>query len=80
MPLLVSILGWTGTFLVVIAYFLVSYKKLSPTSSTYQFLNLFGVIGVGVSVWYVEAWSELTLQVIWGTIALMSLIKVAQNT
>ena len=75
MSLLISTLGWVGTFLVIIAYFLVSSKKLSPTSATYQLLNLFGVMGVGASLWYVEAWSALTLQIVWGIIALISLVK-----
>ena len=75
MSLLISTLGWVGTFLVITAYFLVSSKKLSPTSATYQLLNLFGVMGVGASLWYAEAWSALTLQIVWGIIALISLVK-----
>jgi hypothetical protein len=75
MELLIQILGWVGTFLVVLAYFLVSYKKISPTGAPYQLMNLFGVIGVGVSVFQHEAWAALALQAVWGIIAAVSLIR-----
>lgn len=75
MEFFIQTIGWIGTFLVVLAYLLVSCKKLSATSSAYQLLNLFGVIGVGANVYYQEAWSALTLQVVWGIIAVISLIR-----
>lgn len=75
MELLIQAVGWIGTFLVVLAYFLISYKKLSPTSSVYQLLNLLGVIGVGINVYHQEAWSALALQLTWGIIAFMALLK-----
>ena len=58
MEIFSQILGWIGTFLVVLAYFLVSTKKIEATSKTYQFLNLFGAIVVmkpeikGRGIWF----------------------------
>jgi hypothetical protein len=79
MELLIQILGWIGTALVISAYFLVSYKRISPTSSLYQVLNLLGVIGVGISVYHKGAWSALTLQIVWGVIAFISLARIRRN-
>jgi len=68
-------MGWIGAFLVVLAYFLVSYKKVEGDSRIYQFMNLFGALGVGVNVFYQQAWPALAIQVVWGTIAIIALVK-----
>lgn len=80
MELLIQTLGWLGTGVVLLAYFLISSKKLSAESMWYQAMNLFGVIGVGVSVYHQEAWSAFVLQVAWGGIALWALIKMKLKT
>ena len=75
MAILINIIGWIGTFLIILAYFLVSNKKVDAGSQTYQTLNLVGAIGVGVNVFYQQAWPAFALQVLWGIIALMALLK-----
>jgi len=70
-----QIIGWIGTFLIVFAYFLVSSKGVSGNSKIYQTMNLFGAIGVGFNVFYQQAWPAVTLQIIWGVIAVVALIK-----
>jgi hypothetical protein len=71
-----QIIGWIGTFLIVLAYFLVSNNKIQPTSKIYQFINLSGAIGVGFNVFYQHAWPGFALEVIWAIIAIYSLIKI----
>ncbi|MDO8520719.1 MAG: hypothetical protein Q7S52_01260 [bacterium] len=68
-----SILGWLGTILIVGAYWLNSTKRVESTSRAYQLMNLLGAIGVGFNVFHQAAWPAVTLQVIWGIIALYSL-------
>ena len=75
MSLFTTIIGWVGSFLVVLGYYLVSTKRVSGTSRTYQMLNVFGAVGVGVNVLYQHAWPSLALQGIWIVIALVSLYK-----
>lgn len=75
MEILIEIAGWTGTILIVSAYFLVSRGYLTGKSRTYQAINLLGALGVGINVFHHEAWSTLALQVAWGTIAVISLIR-----
>jgi hypothetical protein len=75
MELLTQIVGWLGTFLIVLAYFLVSSKKVNSSSKVYQFLNLGGAVALGINVFVQSAWPALGLQLVWGIIAISSLIK-----
>jgi len=75
MEILAQIIGWAGTFLIVLAYFLVSNKKVESTSKSYQLMNLFGAIGVGVNVFFQHAWPAFALQIIWGIIAIVSILR-----
>lgn len=70
-----SLLGWLGTVLIVGAYFLNSTKRISSTSNVYQLMNLFGAVGVGFNVFHQSAWPALTLQCVWGIIAVYTLFS-----
>jgi len=74
-----EIIGWIGMILVLIAYYAISFKKVTGQSALYQLLNLFGVIGIGVNVFAQKAWPVFVLECIWGTISLVSLIKIIRK-
>ena len=76
MELFASIVGWAGTALIVLAYFLVSTKRVSPTSKVYQTFNVLGAIGLGVSAYVKSSWPNFGLQVIWFVIGLYALYKI----
>lgn len=71
-----EIVGWIGAGLVITAYFLVSTKKLLPTSITYQLMNLSGALGVGINVFIQKAYPSLAIQIMWATIAVYGLYKI----
>ncbi len=75
MEIFAQIVGWIGAFLVVLAYFLVSYKKVQGDSRIYQLMNLFGAIGVSINASYQEAWPSFAIQIVWGVIAIVALVK-----
>jgi hypothetical protein len=75
MELFIQIAGWTGTILIVGAFFLNSNNKLSSGDKTYQLMNLFGAICIGINVFHNHAWPAVALQVVWGLIAIASIIK-----
>lgn len=75
MEILAQIFGWVGAFLVVFAYFLVSYKKINASARVYQLMNLLGAFGVGANVFYQQAWPALAIQVVWGVIAIVALVR-----
>ncbi len=70
-----QIFGWIGTALILLAYFLVSFKKVEATSRAYQWINLIGAASLGVHVFSQEAWAAVTLEIVWGAIALAALFR-----
>ena len=75
MEIFVQVVGWIGAFLVVLAYFLVSYKKVQGDSRVYQLMNLIGAVGVGINASHQEAWPSFAIQIVWGIIAIVALAK-----
>ena len=80
MELFTQIVGWAGTLFVVVAFFLEEIEKINAESKFYQLLNFFGAIGIGVNVFYHGAWPAFALQVVWGIIAVFSLMRLELKT
>ena len=80
MIILTQICGWIGTFLIVLAYYLVSNKKINADSMTYQWINLIGALAIGVHVFQQKAWAAVTLEIVWAIIAIGALIRVKRKT
>lgn len=70
-----EIIGWVGTISILFAYFLVSNRKLLPTSKEYQLLNLIGAIGIIVNSVVHKAIPSVGLNSVWLLIAVYGLIK-----
>ncbi len=79
MEILIQIAGWSGMMMVVLAYYLISHKKIDAHSKYYQLLNLLGAIGVGIDVFHQKSWSAFALQIIWGIISLTAIFKTTRN-
>lgn len=75
MTLLITSLGWIGSGLMILAYYLVSAQKIESSNPKYQLLNLFGALGLGIHVFHQEAWAALALELIWGAIAFVAFMK-----
>lgn len=75
MEILLNILGWFGVGLIILAYALVSWKKLAPTDKTYQLMNLVGSIAYGVYVYWLQAWAAAALQLVWAAITIAAITK-----
>lgn len=73
--MIVEVIGWTGTFLIVLAYYLVTSEKLKPTSDTYDWMNLTGAIFIATNVFSNQAYPALALQLAWGFVAISGLVK-----
>jgi hypothetical protein len=70
-----SFLGWTGSALVLLAYWLNSSKYIEATSVSYQLMNLLGAIGLGINVFHQAAWPSFVVNAVWGVIACYALVK-----
>lgn len=71
----IKIIGWAGSILIITAYSLNSLGYISAENIIYQILNLFGAILLAIRVFSDREWSMLFLEVFWGAIAVVSLIK-----
>jgi hypothetical protein len=72
---LVDGVGWLGAALVVVAYALVSFNRLSPATVRYQTLNIFGSLFLIVNTAWHAAWPSTAVNIIWAAIALLALTR-----
>ena len=73
MAIFVDVLGWVGTVLYLIAYALVSVKKVEGDSLFYQGMNILAGILLIINTFYWRAYPSLGLNVAWIGIALFTL-------
>ena len=76
--MLFDIFGWIGMVLVLFAYSLLSTNRIK-NGKTYQLLNLLAAIFMAIGVFPKDAWFSFALQIIWGGVAIVSLIKIMQK-
>ena len=68
-----DILGWIGTVLYLVAYLLISLKKLEGDSPVYQGMNIAEGILLVINTFYWRAYPSLGLNVAWIGIGLFTL-------
>ena len=73
--LVATVLGWTGTVALLAAYGLVSAGRLSGKGTTFQWLNIYGSGGLGVAAVEASVWSAATLNAVWVTIGVVTLVS-----
>ncbi|MBN1453827.1 MAG: hypothetical protein JW963_22625 [Anaerolineales bacterium] len=73
MAIFVDVLGWVGTILYLVAYALVSVKKVEGDSFLYQGLNIVAGILLVINTFYWRAYPSLGLNAAWIGIALFTL-------
>lgn len=79
LELIADILGWIGSFEVVLAYFMISYQKIDAKSSLYQLLNLTGAIFLIINTIYYGAYPSTFINIVWVGIAAIALLKTARK-
>lgn len=73
-----NISGWLGAILMLTAYMLLSLKRIK-NGRIYQVMNLIAAILMAIGLFPKNAWFSFTVQVVWGIIAIFSLVKL-RNT
>ena len=73
-----DLFGWIGMILVLLDYALLSLNKID-SGKLYQTLNFIAAIFMAIGLFPKNAWFSFLLQIIWGFIALISLIKIIIN-
>lgn len=73
--LMFDIIGMTGTFLVVGAFFMLQLEKASPDSLTYNLMNLSGAILLLISLCYNFNLASFVIELFWIAASLIGLFK-----
>mgnify|MGYP003554175102 FL=1 len=72
--LLIEIIGWYGVFAVLLAYALTSFSVIVASDLLYSVLNLTGALGIGISTFHKRDYQPPVLNIVWATIAVITLI------
>jgi hypothetical protein len=73
MQLLINIFGWTGTVLYLVAYALVSLKKVEGDSTLFQGINILAGVLLISNSFYWRAYPSAALNLAWIGIAVFTL-------
>lgn len=73
-----DVIGWVGTGLVLLAYLLLSFNKIK-NGFFYQILNFLAALFMAIGLFPKNAWFSFTLQVVWGIIAIISILKMGKR-
>ncbi len=74
-PAFMDLLGWVGTILYLIAYYLVSIKKVEGDSLSYQSMNIVAGILLVINTFYWRAYPSLGLNAAWILIGVFTLSR-----
>ena len=66
-------IGWAGAAALLIAYAMVSSRKLEGNSTTYQFLNIVGSLLLAANTIFYRAYPSSFVNLIWIGIAVFSI-------
>lgn len=69
-------IGWYGVAATILAYVLVSFLVLSPSSLYYQGLNATGALGVTLETWVRRDYQPFWLNLIWAGIAIAAIANI----
>ncbi len=71
--LFVNLLGWTGSVLYLIAYTLVSLKKVEGDFILYQGMNIIAGVLLVIYTIYLGAYATTALNAVWAAIGIFTL-------
>ncbi len=77
--LLLNLLGWAGAFLLLLAYALVSFRKLEADSETYQWLNITASILLLINTLYYGAYPSSFVNAAWTIIAFFAILTIKRR-
>ena len=66
-------IGWVGAAALLVAYAMVSHKKLEADSATYQLLNISGSLLLAANTIFYGSYPSTFVNLIWAAIAVFSI-------
>lgn len=77
--LALTVIGWAGALSAVVAYGLVTTKRISPDSLRFQAMNIVGAGLLSVSATIYGAWPSAVVNVVWVAIGLFALRAIIRS-
>ena len=71
-----QVIGWIGTLLILTAFTLNAWKYIKSDGYSYLIMNLLGALALTYAVYSRQVWSNVFLEIVWGGVALIGIIKV----
>jgi hypothetical protein len=78
--LVIDILGWAGVAVLLLAYGLVSARRLDGDALAYQGLNLLGSALLILNSFYYGAYPSVGVNLAWIAIAIFTLARIARKS
>lgn len=69
-----DVIGWVGAAALLVAYAMISHKKLEADSATYQLLNISGSILLAANTIFYGSYPSTFVNLIWAGIAVFSIV------
>ena len=73
--LVVDLAGWSGAILILLAYGLLTLKRITGGSPTYLWMNLCGSIGFLINGAVKGAYPSAFLNLVWGILSVYGLVE-----
>jgi hypothetical protein len=67
-------IGWVGAAALLVAYAMISHKKLEGDSATYQLLNISGSLLLAANTIFYGSYPSTFVNLIWAGIAVFSIM------
>ena len=67
-------IGWVGAAALLVAYAMVSHRKLEGDSATYQLLNISGSLLLAANTIFYGSYPSTFVNLIWAAIAVFSIM------
>ena len=73
-PIWFDAIGWLGAAALLVAYAMISSKKLEADSTAYQLLNIIGSLSLVANTIFYRAYPSSFVNVIWAGIAIFFIV------
>ena len=73
--MIIEIIGWIGSLLIIYAYAMNMFKKMSSDSVVYYVLNILGSASLIINTIYHHAMPPTVVNIVWIMVAVIALIK-----
>lgn len=77
--LIVDLLGWTGSIMLVTAYWLNSKNRINAQTLLYQILNIAGSLFLMINTIYYGAYPSSSVNIVWLLIGLIHITAILKN-